>query len=351
MKRPSASNAEAFVRCTASHVLPQHESYHEKTEKGTDGHKLLTDVINRFPGAALRLETAMPGMLSKLNDEMHGVEAAVSEEAYVVDVQARTSILLGTNIDRKYVETLGRALKPFEICCSLDVHGRKGPRRWVRDFKFGIYHSWWQLYIQAMAVLWLPGREDDHEVDAGFTFIEDYGGSIAVTEDTRTLYLSDLDEHAAEMMRSFKYAERLEKMLERGEDVPVTEGKWCQYCGAFPHCPAKWRLAREMLTLDVSDKLGAMSLEECGAAWVKLTEVKNNIIKKMETALKERMRAEGGFPLGEGKMLKVLPQQGRLGFDKEGAIELLKRLGASEDEILPLIKRGDSFDTVRKVNQ
>jgi hypothetical protein len=297
----------------------------------------------------------IPGLHEAVAASMDGVEAAVGEEAYVVDVEKRTSIFIGTNIDRKYEEALGRKLNPFEICTSLDVHGRKDGKRWIRDFKFGNYSSWWQLYIQAMAVLWLPGREDETEVDAGFSFVEDRSDGPVIINDSKTLYLMDLDQRADQMMTAFVYATELEQDLKTGAatlgSLRVVEGKWCQYCGAYPHCPAKWQLAKSMLELDVVANLDALSPEECGQAWLKLSEVKYNIIKKTEEALKQRMRTEGGFPLADGKMLRVVPVTGRLGFDKDGAIELLQRLGATENEIVALIKRGDSFDSVRKTNR
>lgn len=354
MKRPSASTAEAFYRCSASHILPQHESYGELNESGNDGHELLCNYYNKVPGAQERLELALPHMPTKLAKLFVGVEDITAEDAYVVNVEKRTSRYLGRNIKRQYEKALGRRLEPFEICCSLDVKGRATQRLWLRDFKFGITSSWWQLYIQAMALLWLPGIIDEHEVDAGFVFIEDRDDNITLTTDEATLYLVDLDQRADDMMEAFNVAERLEHELEQGvtnhSSLRTVQGRWCTYCGAFPHCPSKWKLAKSMLSLDIVDNIAALTVEQCGDAWLKLAEIKKNIVKKTEDALKERMRAEGGFPLPDGKLLKVLPMAGRLGFDKEGAIELLKRLGATEDEIVPLIKRGEAFDQVRKVN-
>ena len=348
MKRPSASNAEAFVRCTASHVLPQHESYAEKTERGTDGHALLTNVINRLPGAAAKLEAEMPGLMRLLSDSMDGVEAAVGEEAYVVDVESRTSTFVGTNIGREYEKALGRPMKPYELGVSLDVHGRLGGVRWVRDFKFGVYHGWWQLYVQAMAVLWAPGRENESSVDAGFLFIEDRNDSLSITEDSTRLYLYELDARAADLMAAFAKAKELEKLTHT--NMPVVEGKWCQYCGAFPYCPAKWKLAKAMLSLDVVGDVSALTPAQCGEAWLKLAEVKKNVIEKLQESLKERLRTEGSFPLEQGKKLRLTQMPGRLGFDQPGAIALLEELGATENQIAALVKRGEPFDTVRKVN-
>ncbi len=356
MKHPSASTAEAFFMCSASHVLPQHDSYASYTEKGTEGHHLLCEVANRVPGAAGRLEEELPTLHEKIALEMDGVSEAAGEDAYCVDLEKRTSVYLGRNINRQYVQKLGRPLGEFEICTSLDVRGRKDGRLWLRDFKFGTTSSWWQLYIQSMALLWqVPMAEQEGEVDGGFIFIEDRDDYITVTNDTATLYLVDLDQRADELMAAFRLARRIDSELSQGlikpTDIKTVEGKWCTYCGAFPHCPSKWKLAKSMLSLDIVDHIDALTLDECGSAWLKLAEIKKNIVKRTEDALKERMRAEGGFPLPDGKMLKVMPMPGRLGFDKEGAVELLLRLGADRDEIATFVKRGEGFDQVRKVNR
>lgn len=356
MKRPSASTSEAFIRCSASHILPQHESYTDANEGGNEGHELLCAYYNRVPGSQERLELRLPHLPTKLAKLVGHVEGLTAEDAYVVNVEKRTSQYLGRNINRQYEKALGRRLEAFEVCTSLDLKGtRSDGVPWLRDFKFGITSSWWQLYIQAMAILWLPGVVDQHEVDAGFIFIEDRDDNITLTTDEATLYLVDLDQRADDMMEAFNNAERIEAELEQGQTIhanlKTVEGKWCTYCGAFPHCPSKWKLAKSMLSIDIANNILGLTQEQCGDAWLKLAEIEKNIIKKTKDALKERMRTEGGFPLPDGKLLKVLPMPGRLGFDKDGAIELLKRLGATEDEIVPLIKRGEDFDTVRKVNK
>ncbi len=104
-----------------------------------------------------------------------------------------------------------------------------------------------------------------------------------------------------------------------------------------------------MLSLDVVGHIDALTLEQCGSAWEKLAEIKKNIVKKTEEALKMRMRAEGGFPTADGKRLRVLPMTGRTSLDKEGAIAMLRLKGATDMEIMSLVKQGESYDQVRKV--
>ncbi len=360
MRQVSASNVEPFVKCTASHVLPQHQSYMAKTESGTDNHKLVGDAINNVIGGNARLRAALPGLADKLPSLLDGIGNPNAEAAYVVDVKARTSVFLGHNIGRDYAGKLGRELGDYELGVSLDVDGytQNGAVPWIRDFKFGTYHSWWQLYVQAMAIMWL--NNDWTEVDAGFYFVDVRDDdSVWVTENQETLYLLDIEERADEIMAAFDKARRFEDLLTTvtpiwpqrmpPSELPTVEGKWCQYCGAFPHCPSKWKLAKSLLDMDVIGSVAAMTLEQCGAAWKKLGMIEKNIIAKTKDALKERMRAEQGFPLEHGKKLAVIQMPGRASLDKPAVVALLLSKGVTQEEIQALTKQGAPYDQVREV--
>jgi hypothetical protein len=347
MKRPSASNVESFVMCGASHVLPQHEAYLERTEKGTDGHKLLADYFNANIGGEERLRKAQPGLIEALEPFMPMTVSA--EWAYVVDVEKRSSIYVGQDIGRDYARALGRELGPYEIGCTLDVWAkhRGRPVAWLRDFKFGNHSSWWQLHIQAMAILWQPNISDA-EVDAGFLHIHaDSDGPPVVTEDQATLYLSDLDDRADEIMKAFAYAKTLDASNPAG--MRTVEGKWCQYCGAFPHCPSKWKLAKAALDLDVVGSIAALTVEQCGAAWKKFAEIERNIIDKGKAALRERMKVEGGFPLENGKRLKVIQAQGRESLDRTKLQALLLKYEIPREEVDEIFTQGKPYDMVKEV--
>lgn len=367
MKNPSASNAEAFVRCTSSHVLPQHEAYLDKTEKGTSGHKLISNVINRHPGAAAKLTEEIPALGYQLAGLLHQVHNPMAEKAYVVDVQKRVSTFLGIDIDRKYEQCLGRPLNQYEIGVSLDVHGFIGQTyHWVRDFKFGVYSSWWQLFIQSMAVLWCQNPDerdpeaDATEVDAGFIHVkattEEVDGqeleSVDIHDDTATIYLTDLDDRADELMTAFGRARSLERMLVEGvspNDLKTIEGKWCEYCGAYPHCPSKWKLAKAMLDMDIVGHVGALTLEQCGVAWKKLTEIEKKIVKTTKAALRKRMADEDGFPLASGKKLVLKEMPGRDGLDRAVLMAILRQYNVPQEEINSIFKPGEPYMQVFEV--
>jgi hypothetical protein len=357
VKHPSASNAEAFVRCTASHVLPQHEAYLARTESGTDNHDVLTGVINKRLGAAERMAKLWPGFA--FAELVSGVDALTAELAFVVNVKERTSRCVGKEIGREYAKALGRPLTAYELGVSLDAAGVKNGVHWVRDWKFGRYSSWWQLYIQAMAVLWQPGQANALEVDAGFIHLLDEGEEDAPEmrsmEDAHPLYLVDLDDRADELVKAFEYASRLEALIGDGSlltsEVRTTEGKWCEYCGAYPHCPSKWKLVKGLVDMDIAGSIDAMTLEQCGVAWKKLSEIEKNIVKKAKDVLKERMAVEGGFPLENGKRLKLVNMPGRESLDREGLVVLLRKYNVPQHEIAAIFKDGQPYTQVREVKR
>lgn len=348
-KQVSASNVEAFVMCTTSHVISQHDAYLDRTVAGTAMHAELGRMYKGQHWGSIH-----PKVLKEVPAE---VDYSV-EPAYVVNVKERTSTFLGYDIGRDYAGKLGRPLSEYEMGVSLDIadrwtspNNRDEVTHFIRDWKGGRHSSWWQLYIQAMAVLWAYGGS---EVDAGFVHIltdEDADDPI-VYADTATLYLMDLEERADEVVKAFDLAKKLEADLASGKpasDLRTVEGKWCEYCGAYPHCPSKWKLAKAMLDLDVTGHIEALTPSQCGAAWLRLKEIKKKLVERTEDALKGRLAVEGSFPLPNGKRLKMVEVQGRDSFDKAAANTLLRRLGATQEDINSLFVQGRPYTRVTEV--
>jgi hypothetical protein len=348
VKQASASNVEPLVRCGASHVLPQHDTYAERTEKGTDGHALLADAINKVPGSAAKLSASYPGLGFHLAERFHGVENVQCEAAYVVDVKKRSSVFLGLDIGRAYELRLKRPLGEFELGVSLDVGGMKDGVHWVRDFKFGRYSSWWQLYVQAMAVLWAPGQETGLEVDAGFIHIESDDEETRVWDDTATLYLVDLDDHADSIAEALARAHAMD-LVEDKSILPTKEGKWCEYCGAYPHCPAKWKLAKSLIGLDAGIDVGCMTTEQCGEAWLSIKQFERRVLEKTKDNIKQRLRVEGAFPLSSGKKLRLVSMPGRNSLDRPATLAMLRAKGASAEELAGLVLTGNPYEMVKEV--
>lgn len=333
MKTPSASNVESFVMCTSSHVLPQHEAHSAAGRNGTFSHDLLSSRINKRRLASNGDESTVKHFpLDQYLAELTDVQA---ETAYAVDVAAKTSRYLGKDLGRAY-----GSLGPTEIATTLDVQGiRPDGKPWIRDWKFGRTASWWQLYTQAMAIMWLPENKGKVlEVDAGFVFIDPGTGGRDHEEDPATLYAMDMEDRADEIVKAFSRAYQIASDIEAQRPVKTVEGTWCTYCGAYPYCPSKTRLVRAMLS-DLGDfdtHISAMTVEQCGQAWLKLKEIKR-LAEKIEDTLKARMEVEP-FPLPNGKRLRMVETKGWPYFDREPTRALLVEKGATEAEIQKVMK-------------
>ncbi len=99
--------------------------------------------------------------------------------------------------------------------------------------------------------------------------------------------------------------------------------------------------------LDVS-AVEAMTLDQCGVVWAKWKEIEKLGKNRIEDVLKIRMKQAGGFPLPNGKVVRMGDMPGRRTMDLERAREMLIEKGATVAEIQSLIKQGDSYSQPRE---
>jgi hypothetical protein len=343
-RHPSASNTDAFVVCGASHVLVQHDKLTPQAEGGSAGHDVLAGAINGRVGGMVALKKALPHFdLPLLLD---GVENPRGEAAFVINVKNRTSVYLGKEIARDYEGKLGRPLEAYEFGVSLDVDGMKNGAPWVRDFKFGHHSTVWQVRIQAMAVAW---NTDAAMVDVGLVYVDASDGGANPIEDARQFFVYELDEHADLLVAAWDRVLAIQAEVDAGKpmaDLATVEGPHCTYCGAYPHCPSKWKLAKSMMGgLDVG-AIEAMTLDQCGIVWAKWKEIEKLGKSRIEDVIKLRMKQEGGIPLPNGKIARMSDMPGRHSMDLERAREMLMEKGATVEEIQSLVKQGESYQRV-----
>ena len=344
MKQPSGSNAEAFARCTASHVLPQSDSHNDYMDRGSEGHEPLAAAINaRTPKTTDRgMALVREFPLARVTE---GVTERRAEAAYVVNVEKRSSQFLGTDIGRDYEKALGRKLRRHEIPTTLDLDGYRG-RRYIRDWKFGKSASLYQLLVQGMAVAYEPGAAIV-EIDAGFVFIDGETHGRVWEEDKRILSLEEIDCAADQLVRAWKRADEMEEAIAKNLPVTTTEGSWCIFCGAYPYCPAKTRLVRHLLDEIAADEaVAALTAEQCGQAWAKLQEIRK-LADRMYEALKGRAMVEP-LPLPNGKRLRMVDIPGRRMVNLEEATKLLEELGATPEQVAKVIKKGASYQSPKE---
>lgn len=341
MKRPTASNVEAFVMCGASHILPQSDKHNDYAYRGSEGHAPLAAKANgRIPTTTVRGHEMVRAFPFK--EFTKGVTNLRGEAAFAVNVKERTSRLIGIDIGRQY-----GALSRYEVPCTIDIDGLKGSRGWIRDWKFGVTSSWWQLLVQCMAIAYSSPDDPIAEIDAGFVYIDGETGGEEYTEDARIVSLDEIDEAADKVVAAWNKVEGIEVT-----NLPpsTTEGPWCQYCGAFPHCPSKWNLAREILGSAVTrDQMSAMTQEEQGLLWSKLQE-RRKLIESQLDVLKISAAVQP-LPLPNGKQLVMMRMKGHERIDKKEALRVLKELGAGDDDYAAVIKKSADYVQAKEIKR
>lgn len=344
--RPSASNVEAFVKCGASHVLPQSDKSGDYRDKGSEAHEPLAAFINgRVPITTLRGVLAVRDF--NIGEVIDGTSGRKAETAYAVNVKTKSARYLGQDLGRNYGK-----LEPYEVPCTIDIQAEAGDRPWVRDWKFGTYASWWQLLVQAAALAYLP-EQPEMEVDAGFVFIDGstYGGFYF--EEKKVLSLEEIDDACDALFHAWERVEKWGAAFKANpKDIPPQAiGSWCKYCRAFPSCPAQWQLTGALIgkLTGIEGALPNYSPQETGLAWQKIREVKN-ILERVEEAVKgQALRTP--VPLPNGKFLHMVECQGRASVDKDVAEATIKRLGGTDEDLNNIWKRGRPYLTAKELRK
>lgn len=348
----SSSNAESFVHCGASHILPQGDFWSEYQEGGTEGHEALGAFINgRMPNLTVRgARMVRKFPIGEILRDLLNCEAEV---AYAVNVKTRRVRRIGKDIGRNYGE-----LAPFEVPCTIDLEAQRiDGLPFVRDWKFGHTSNWWQVQVQCMAVAFPldgadPPRRLAPEVDAGFVYIDGDTEGLEWQEDDRLVSLEEIDRACTELYEAFvRNQESAHDYVQHGIVPKTTEGPWCRYCRAYDHCPSKWELARNMYTdLAKSEELVRdMSPEQKGALYVRTQEM-SRIIKNVQEAIKVNAGRKP-VPLPDGKFLKMVDVAGRRSLDHDLVMATIDRLGGTEEDKKKVVKYGKGYQTPKEVKK
>lgn len=358
VKQPSASSCEQLVHCPASHALPQREHHNNKNARGTEHHDVLAGKINgRVPKAPEKAQKIV-SELKLIETVCDGVESLEAEVAYVVDVKNKTARLLGKDLNRQYGE-LGK----YEIPTTLDVVGMKNGKPFFRDWKFGSHSTRYQMLVQAMAMTFSNTYKSKilHPlVDGGVVFVDIDGRSFY--EETETFYLSDLDEAADALVDAIDARDAIAGQLMTAPVPPKTvEGPWCQYCSAMPYCPSRAAMVKQLVS--ITGLLHELRPDEKAYVHYKLKELedmvenakttmKNMLLEEYETARNEGQLSYGWpSPKNAKKHLTIFEKPGWKYFDRDATYQLLKKLGATKDQIDAAMKTRATSIEVREMKK
>lgn len=340
----SASATDRTLACPAWLALPKVERPAAAVaDRGHQAHGFIRNVLEGMaPAAALERVAQEHRRLCVLLDwralggDLVEIEC---ESAYVIDVRARTARLLGFNVGRAYAKAAGGKLGPWEVPGSLDIAGRhrERPRTFVViDTKTGFKdvtpaeRNGQGLFFAAAILL---SRDDVDEVEFRIARVKTTGD--VWDRDRFTFTRLDVDLFLDELEAAIVRSRDARKLVVAGGTPDVAEGTWCDYCPAADHCPAKTRLVRAMLPelADIEARVGAMTIEQIGAAWEIAHDRVKPLLKRVEDALKERIHREGRVPLPDGQHDAKSIRYPQDRFSEKAAIALLEKLGATQAQI------------------
>ena len=287
-------------------VLPQTRSTSAASTKGTDNHKAVELAITT--GNHENLSPKLAAFLAECTD-------CECEVAYAINVITRTVRRIGVGIERNY-----GPMKPGEIPGTLDLICRRDGKLYVIDFKSRtrVEEADTNPQITSGITAAMTEKGDDEAVGGLWYLNDDWTDFAEFTA-------LDIASYYADRERMFDGVTDARLALERGEDLPVHTGSWCQYCPAMNHCPAKTRLALAStgILVDIKQRISGMTNEEAGRAWDKLDEIKS-LAKHIEEALKERAMVEP-FPVDEGKKILTYVEQPFTGYTVKPGIKMVPR--------------------------
>jgi hypothetical protein len=242
----TGSQLDRIVRCQASGALPQvitAESDDPAPERGTAIHRFLERVPEVGREVALaEVDEAWRGICADIELAKLATELSLSREvALAYNWRDDTARLLTPVAPRAY------EIDPScEIAMTTDVAGVGRGAVLVGDYKGP--HAW------------LPEPEQSYQLGAAAVALARLHGVtrarveyVRIRDDgTVRKFWADLDvfglEAAAEKIATLLGGLPALRVTIEGGVVPdVTEGRWCRYCPARQHCPAKTALVRRVL--------------------------------------------------------------------------------------------------------
>lgn len=349
---PSASGLSTGIECAAAYALPHVRTSSKYARRGTAlhwyVHRLLQGIAKAEALADVPLEWRETAREIDVNLVGGDLRNPRTEEAFAYNIETGEARALGRLEHRAYPK-----LGPGWMYGTEDFGGiRIDDVNVTGDTKTGYLavtpaKENTQTQFHALVRHTLSGAP---EVEGRIIHKRD--GQRAY-RDSATFTAFDLDGFADTLrdMRGRILHARAEVAI--GTVPTVSMGEHCRYCPAATSCPAQVALARVMVApedLDpnaVAGRIAAMNPEEIGIAWVRAKQFEKmaDLVLK---GLKAAAYSVDKIPVPGGKMVKlnVIPQARLSG---ERAIEKLRELGASEEEIASLYNHStmERFDIVK----
>lgn len=160
---------------------------------------------------------------------------------------------------------------------------------------------------------------------------------------------TELDEIESELREVFVRYHKAEEMIKNGLTPPLTIGDHCRYCVSKLVCPAQMTLAREMSKelLGLDESIAALSTVQMGELYIKINAmllIVEHVKKSIQNVAYTHL-----IPTSNGKALQVMRGARRSNFSQDRAMQLLRELGATPEQIADLTTHSYSSDYIREL--
>lgn len=342
----SASGAGATIACPTRLALPGARTSSEAADRGTALHEFARVCTVNPAGRAQALldiddkyRHTAEGM--NLENALRGLRVVGCEQAYAINVKDRTVRFIGTDIDRKYAETLAvnglPALGRYEIPFSIDVEAFFEDVPVELDYKsgqsIGDPAEHWQRRICAMGLMLF------HDASTAISRVAYIWDDGRIEPDGHEFSILDVDDFCDELVKAIDAVWFARLLLANGimpDQSPSDLA--CSFCPAYNSCPYQTNFAKAMLgrlaAVEAGPEMSTLTPEEKGKVWEELKHAEK-IIDLTIKALKG-MAAMEPIPIGTDKEVRPKAKSTTY-FDDAKArgliVQLMGRLGADEDEI------------------
>lgn len=243
----TGSQLDRIARCEASAALPQVIDANDEDRDARDRGSVMHKFLDRVG------EVGREIALGEVDEKFRGFCADID----LVKLANRLSLSREVAVAYNFVDDTARLLKPVaprayeidplrEIAMTLDLVGVGEDSVFVGDYKSG--HAWlpepetsYQLGAGALAIARLFGKS---KAQVEYIRIRDDGTPRKFSAQLDVFGLEAIAGRIGDLLRDLP--ERRIR-VQAGEVPDVVEGRWCKYCPARQHCPAKTALIRNVL--------------------------------------------------------------------------------------------------------
>jgi hypothetical protein len=341
---PTDSKLDLFFTCRLAGCLPRTNHSSPFAEEGRVFHKFLERVVElQVRGQpAPTFEQAREIALQEQPEELQVALAMLrtetlsldptriaAEVAFAYDVASDTAREVGRGLGRNYGE-----LAPTEYAGTIDraaLVSTDGAyagdyKRWGFRLKKAAQNIQLKKAALNIARAWKRSW-----VEVELLRIDDDGEPW---HDVARLEPYDLDAFACELQQLHARMAEDRKAFAEGEIPPAELGDHCKYCPGAPYCPARFAVARAVLTgenqelLRIAGKEVLVNADNAPRLWL-LKERGERILEDLDRALRDFARIYP-FALEDGRLVGPVPDPERKITDGERAAEVLGELLGDE---------------------